>query len=59
MLSGVWELDFELRNLGEAMLEKTVEVLAGDDGVTLVCTVVCEEDIARTVEFDSVASPAG
>ena len=28
MLSGVWELDFELRNLGEAMLEKTVEACA-------------------------------
>lgn len=33
------------------LLEKHVEWSVDSEGVTLVCTVVCEEDIARTVEF--------
>ena len=33
------------------MLEKTVELRADADGVTLICTVVCEEDIAQTAEI--------
>ncbi|MBQ8357933.1 MAG: sporulation protein YqfD [Clostridia bacterium] len=38
---------------GRTMLERTVEVRADADGITLYCTVVCEEDIAATVEFDA------
>ena len=36
---------------GRTLLEKHVEWCVDGDGVTLICTVVCEEDIARTVEF--------
>ena len=43
---------------GRSLLEYTVERCVSADGVTLLCTVVCEEDIARVEEFD-VASPQG
>lgn len=36
---------------GRTLLQRTVETRMDADGVTLVCTVVCEENIARTVEF--------
>ena len=36
---------------GRTTLSRTVEVLADADGITLVCTVVCEEDIALSAEF--------
>jgi len=42
---------------GRTMLEKTVEVIADEKGITLVCTVVCEEDIAATVEFEVQNNP--
>ena len=37
---------------GRTLLEKSVEWSADGEGITLICTVVCEEDIARTVEFE-------
>ena len=40
---------------GRTLLEKHTEWSVHANGVTLLCTVVCEEDIARTVEF--VQSP--
>ena len=46
-------------SVGRTVLERTVEVCTDADGVTLVCTLICEEDIARAVEFDSVPSPLG
>ena len=36
---------------GRTLLKKSVEWSADGEGITLICTVVCEEDIARTVEF--------
>ncbi len=36
---------------GRTLLEKSVEWCVDGEGVTLICTVVCEEDIARTSEF--------
>ncbi len=36
---------------GRTLLEKHVEYRVDEDGLTLLCTVVCEEDIAGTVEF--------
>ena len=36
---------------GRTLLEKGVEWCVDGEGVTLICTVVCEEDIARTLEF--------
>lgn len=36
---------------GRTLLEKSVEWSVDGEGVTLFCTVVCEEDIARTQEF--------
>lgn len=36
---------------GRSMLERTVELSANADGITLICTVVCEEDIAETAEI--------
>ena len=43
-------------SVGRSMLEKTVELRADADGVTLICTVVCEEDIAETAEIKVTAS---
>lgn len=37
---------------GRTLLSRTVETRVDTKGVTLVCTVVCEEDIARVAEFD-------
>lgn len=37
---------------GRVLLQKTTETVADGTGVTLVCTVICEEDIAATVEFE-------
>lgn len=47
------ELEKQLAADGAArtLLEKHVEYRADKDGITLLCTVVCEEDIARTAEF--------
>ena len=36
---------------GRVLLQKTVETVADGTGVALVCTVICEEDIAATAEF--------
>ncbi len=36
---------------GRTLLSKSLEWCVDAEGVTLICTVVCEEDIARTVEF--------
>ena len=36
---------------GRTLLEKHVEWCVDGEGVALICTVVCEEDIARTLEF--------
>jgi hypothetical protein len=36
---------------GRTVLEKSVEYGVDGDGITLFCTVVCEENIARTQEF--------
>ena len=36
---------------GRTMLSRTTEVVADAQGITLICTVVCEEDIAMTVEI--------
>jgi similar to stage IV sporulation protein len=38
-------------SVGRSMLERTVELSANADGITLICTVVCEEDIAETAEI--------
>lgn len=38
-------------SVGRSMLERTVELVADADGITLICTVVCEEDIAETAEI--------
>ncbi|MBQ8716592.1 MAG: sporulation protein YqfD [Clostridia bacterium] len=38
-------------SVGRSMLEHTVELVADADGITLICTVVCEEDIAETAEI--------
>ncbi|MBE6690273.1 MAG: hypothetical protein E7590_03195 [Ruminococcaceae bacterium] len=35
------------------MLEKHLETVVDAEGITLFCTVVCEEDVALTVEFES------
>ena len=37
---------------GRSMLERTVELCADADGITLICTVVCEEDIAEVAEIE-------
>ena len=49
----VEELDALLAadSAGRVLLQKTTETVADGTGVTLVCTVICEEDIAATVEF--------
>jgi hypothetical protein len=36
---------------GRTLLKKSVAWSADGEGITLICTVVCEEDIARTAEF--------
>lgn len=36
---------------GRALLSQNTEWCVDANGITLICTVVCEEDIARTVEF--------
>lgn len=36
---------------GRTTLSRTVETLVDADGITLICTLVCEEDIALTAEF--------
>lgn len=38
-------------SIGRSMLERTVELSSNADGITLICTVVCEEDIAETAEI--------
>lgn len=38
---------------GRILLTRTVEMQAGAEGLTLICTVVCEEDIARVAEFET------
>ena len=43
---------------GRTLLSRTVEVQANGDGVTLVCTLICEEDIAVTVEFERTTNPS-
>ena len=42
---------------GRTLLERTTEVQADANGITLICTVICEEDIARISEID-VTAPA-
>ncbi len=36
---------------GRTLLQRTVECRVDGEGITLVCTVICEEDIAKTLEF--------
>ncbi len=38
-------------SVGRTLLQRTLESSVDADGITLVCTVVCETDIAKTVEF--------
>jgi similar to stage IV sporulation protein len=40
-------------SVGRTMLSRTVETVVSEEGITLVCTVVCEEDIALTAEITS------
>ena len=40
---------------GRTLLERTVEIRADTTGITLICTAICEEDIAVTVEFEVTA----
>ena len=35
-----------------SLLSRTVETVVSDEGITLVCTAVFEEDIARVAEFE-------
>ena len=37
---------------GRILLERTVEIVADEDGITVICTVVCEEDIGLTVDIE-------
>ena len=37
---------------GRTLLSRTVETVVDDTGITLICTVVCEEDIAMTAEIE-------
>ena len=39
---------------GRTMLEKHIEMRADEEGITLICTVIAEEDIALVREFDTV-----
>ena len=59
LAKGELEAQLAADSVGRTLLERRIEVCADDSGVTLICTVVCEEDVARTVEFDSVSPPAG
>ena len=43
---------------GRAVLSRTVEMLADAEGITLICTLVCEEDIALTAEIAYVPNPS-
>ena len=47
------ELEAQLAadSAGRTLLSRTVETVVSEDGITLICTVVCEEDIALTVEI--------
>lgn len=47
------ELEAQLAadSAGRTLLSRTVETRADADGITLLCTVVCEEDIANAVEI--------
>jgi hypothetical protein len=36
---------------GRTLLSQKCEWCVDGEGITLICTVVCEEDIARTQEF--------
>ena len=48
------ELEAQLQadGAGRTLLQKSVELSVCEDGVTLHCTVVCEEDIASVSEFE-------
>lgn len=50
------ELDEKLvaDNAGRTVLERTVELQADGEGITLICTLVCEEDIAQSRELAAV-----
>ncbi len=39
---------------GRTVLSRTVETVVGENGVKLICTLVCEEDIALTRELDVI-----
>ena len=41
-------------SVGRTMLEKHIEMRADEKGITLICTVIVEEDIALVREFDAV-----
>lgn len=49
------ELEAQLAadSVGRTTLSRTVETVVDDEGITLICTVVCEEDIAMTVEISA------
>ena len=44
---------------GRRMLSRTVETLADGDGITLLCTLVCEEDIAVVREIEAIPNEVG
>lgn len=48
------ELEAQLAadSAGRTVLQRTVETAADAEGITLICTLVCEEDIALVSEFD-------
>ena len=46
------EAELAADSAGRTLLSRTVEVSADADGITLYCTVVCEEDIATVLEFE-------
>ena len=44
--------------VGKSLLERTVEMRADATGITLICTVICEEDIARVRETETAQNPS-
>ena len=47
------EARLSAESAGRTMLSRTVETVVDDAGITLICTVVCEEDIALTAEIEA------
>ena len=38
---------------GRTLLQKVTQTTTDENGITLICTIVCEEDIATIVEFSA------